>query len=70
MARERTPHDTLHTTDLYWPLALGVDERGASVHVCAKCGAEIPDGVLVERDKRGVRAWRPGDDSDVHNCRK
>lgn len=69
----RTAHDTDHTLDDSWPLALGVDARGASIHACVDCGAEIPDGALAERDAKGrVVAWTsagtdPATDDPIRN---
>lgn len=54
----RNPHLTQHSAEDDHPLALGVDAQGRSIHVCADCDAEIPDGVYVERTSSGqVRAW-------------
>lgn len=60
MARAKEEHPqaiapflTQHSADPAWPLRVGVGARGDAVHVCADCGTEIPDGLIVERDDHG-----------------
>lgn len=58
---ERSPHHSHHSVEDDWPLTLAVNERGQSIHVCADCGTELPDGCCVERDDNGrVLAWMIG----------
>lgn len=69
---ERSPHDTHHSVEDDWPLALGINERGQSIHVCADCRQEIPDGVSVVREDGRVIAFSvdPATDERTvhHDC--
>lgn len=75
----KSPYTTQHSEDAAWPLTLAVNAQGQSVHACADCGTEIPDGVVVERDSttRRVSAYRHGGRTSgndpvrtsVHDCR-